>query len=231
MGLLRFFSIVARRHHLAQHSPEPLAAFYAVPLSLDDDYRQTPMVALDLETTGLDSQRDHILSIGLVQLDGGEIDLGSAWHQLVHSPQELREDNVVIHRLTDDNVAAAPPLTQVLPELLQRLGGRVLIAHHAGIELGFIDAACRRLYGQGFYMPTIDTELLARRQAQRQHRVIGPNGLRLANLRAEFGLPRKKSHNALYDALAAAELLQVLAASQAGRKPLPVRRLLKSRMG
>lgn len=231
LAMARFFSIPARRHYLAKRSSEVLRDFYLSPLSLDVDYRHCPMVALDLETSGLNPIEDSILSIGLINIDEGEIILDSAWHQLVRPGHALNAENVLIHQLTDDHLADAPTLMTILPELLQRLSGRVLIAHHAQMEIGFLDQACRQIYAQAFYQPCIDTEVLGRRQQRGAHDEMQANQLRLANLRQKYALPAIKSHHALNDALAAAELMLVQAAHIAGKRPLAVRHLLKSRLG
>ncbi len=232
MWLAHWFSINARRAQMARHSQTvPLQEFYRQPLPLDSDYRQSPLVVLDLETSGLDSRHDEILSIGLIQINSGQIELGSAWHQLVKPTSRLESDNVVIHQLTDDELHSAPSLEEVLPKLLKRLSGRVMVAHHSVVELGFLQQACRRVYGEDFYIPVIDTLVLAQQKMHKQHSVYAASGLRLANLCQQYGLPRIKAHNALNDALATAELFLAQAAERAGKGRLPLRRLLKSRMG
>ncbi|MCF8017280.1 MAG: 3'-5' exonuclease, partial [Chromatiaceae bacterium] len=95
---------------------------------------------------------------------------------------------------------------RVLRELLGVLAGRVLIAHHAKIELSFLDAACRELYGGGLLVRCVDTEVLARRTFERRNIPFRPSELRLHALCERYNLPRYRAHNAFYDALAAAEL-------------------------
>jgi DNA polymerase-3 subunit epsilon len=169
------------------------------------------IVALDFETTGLDPQVDHILSIGLVEIRGMSIHLDTAWHQLVTTDRPLPEETVVIHQITDDQAAEGLKLDDVLPMLLERLKGKVLLAHHAKVEKGFLDAACRNLYGAPFMATIIDTEALARRTKDRRHLSYKPRDLRLYNLRDEYRLPKYRSHNALNDALATAELFLAMA--------------------
>ena len=107
------------------------------------------------------------------------------------------------------------PLETLLPQLLQRLAGRVILVHYRNIEQNFIDAACRRLYGQPFIIPIIDTLPIALRLLELRNHTIQPGNLRLFNLRPHFGLPHYKAHNALYDALATAELFLAMAAEAA----------------
>lgn len=186
------------------------------------DWREITVVALDLETTGLDPQKDQILSVGLVEIHKGVIKLDTAWHKIINVGTEIPEESAVIHQITDDVVADGEPLEQVLPELLKRLSGKVMLVHYDTIEQGFIDAACRKFYGSPFLTQTIDTLKIAHRHMRRLNDTVQPESLRLFNLRRTYGLPEYKAHNALYDALATAELFLAMTAEIAprGKQPL-----------
>jgi len=180
------------------------------------------MVALDLETTGLDPGHDEILSVGLVCLKEGRIDLATAEHHLVAPARAIPEGSAVIHQITDDAAARGDALAEVIPRVLARLAGRVLLGHHVKVEREFLDAACQRLYGTGFLIPVSDTESLIRRWLEQRNQPFGGRDLRLDALRERYGLPRYKAHNALVDALATAELFCAFAAhaNLAGKVPL-----------
>lgn len=216
MELWPFTRERARRRALARRPAPPLAALLRVPLP----GRRTPaedveFVALDLETTGLDAAKDHILSVGLVHVVGGGIVLGTAYHRVVRLAGDVPEASAIIHRITDDHAAAGHAIEEVMPPVLERLGGRVMLVHHAALERAFLDAVCRRLYGGRFIVPIVDTEHLARRRLERRHDGLKAGDLRLANLRERYGLPRYQAHNALSDALATAELFLALSADMA----------------
>ncbi|WP_058556395.1 3'-5' exonuclease [Thiohalocapsa sp. ML1] len=191
----------------------PLRDYLAAPFPRPGlDYREVEYVAVDLETTGLDSRRDQILSIGWVRLDGDRIRLETARHRVVHVDGDIPAESAVIHQIMDDEAAGGLPLADVLPELLQDLSGRVLIAHHARIELGFIGAACKRLWGKRLLVRTVDTQTVARRLLDRRQIPYRGSDLRLHSLCERYNLPRHGAHNALSDALAAAELFLAQAA-------------------
>ena len=174
------------------------------------------IAAVDLETTGLDPRKDDILSIGMVEIHGLRIKLSTAWHTIIAVEQDIPAASAVIHQITDDHAAVAGRrLEEVLPQLLARLGGKVMLVHYARIEQQFLDAACRRLYGTPFIIPVIDTLVLAQRVFERQNHSIQTGDLRLFNLRPRYNLPRYKAHNALSDALSTAELFLAMAAEMA----------------
>lgn len=164
------------------------------------------IVSLDFETTGLDPKVDQILSYGKVHIRNGSILLGTAKHELVKAERLIPESSAVIHHITDDEVRDARPLDQVLPDLLSALGGKVMLVHYNKIEQGFLNAACKKLYGSPFIIPTIDTLFLSERVLLRRNHAIASNQLRLFNLRDNFNLPSYKAHNALNDAMTTAEL-------------------------
>jgi DNA polymerase-3 subunit epsilon len=164
------------------------------------------IVSLDFETTGLDPSKDQILSFGKVHIQNGIIHIATAQHELIQAQSLIPESSAVIHHITDDLANAARPLEQVLPDLLDSLSGKVMLVHYNKIEQGFLNAACQRLYGPPFIIPTIDTLFLAERVLVRRNHSVVANQLRLFNLRDRFKLPTYKAHNALNDAMTTAEL-------------------------
>ena len=223
-----WFSREHRRRKLAmQAAPGPLRDFLQTPWpSPDSDAREVEFAALDFETTGLDAQRDSILSAGWLALHGTAIDLGTAQHRILRSAQPLPEQSVLIHQLTDDAVAGGDRLENVLPTLLSFLAGRVLLAHHAQLEFQFLRQACRRIFGSDFVMPVVDTQWLALQSMRQRGLHYSAKDLRLFNLRQRYNLPRYRAHNALSDALATAELFVAQLAERAGAKPVRLKRLL-----
>jgi len=208
----------ARRNLLKQAKPGPMQAYLTHPFpSARTPCDEAELLALDLETTGLNPSKDHILSVGCVVVSRLSIPLACAAQRYVRQASAIPESSAVIHRITDDIAACGDDLPQVLAWLLSQLRGRVLLAHHAQIEQRFLDTACRAQFGTPFLAPTIDTLRLAHRRFTRRNDVFQSNELRLFNLRQRYHLPPMMAHNALNDALACAELLLVLAAESGSK--------------
>lgn len=203
-----------QRKRLLKKAPEgPLRDYLEQPIpDKKVDYRDVEYVAMDLETTGLDLLKDHILSFGLVVLNGREIKLSTAEHILLKTSRDIPEESAVIHQITHDQMALGNEIADVLPRVLQIMAGRVLIAHYARIEIGLISNACERLYGMRPPIPTVDTQAVALQLFRRRNITIAPKELRLGGLRERYNLPRYPAHNALSDALSAAELFLAEAA-------------------
>ncbi|WP_202863067.1 exonuclease domain-containing protein [Ornithinimicrobium murale] len=190
--------------------------------------RELDLLAVDLETTGLDPSRHQILSIGMIPVRGLAIELGGARQFLVRPAGTAGVGpSATVHGITDDVAAGAAPLEQVLPEVLAALEGRVLLAHHASIEVGFLTRACR---DRGLSVPdltVVDTVRLQRRVLRRGHvhSQVAEDDLALGAARRHLGLPRYHPHDALTDALACAELY--LAQVAALGEDLTLRQLLR----
>jgi DNA polymerase-3 subunit epsilon len=217
-----------RRRHIARSAPPgPFGTFYAQPLPpRARDWRSVEFVALDLETTGSDPRTDEIVSAGWVQIAGGAIDLGTASRRMVRPSGPMPEASAVIHAITDDEAAQGESLGRVLEEILDVLGGKVLVAHYARTEVGFLDAACRRCLGCGLVAPVVDTLELERRRYSKSGRTPVRGELRLDALRTRYNLPGHQIHDALSDAIATAELFLAQAASLSAAGPLALRALL-----
>jgi DNA polymerase-3 subunit epsilon len=216
-----------RRRFLRRVPPGPLRDYLAQPLpATSRDYRTTDYLAIDLETTGLDTARDLILSVGYVIVHGKRIDLGSARHRVVRIDRSIPEASAVIHQITDDQSAGGLELAEVLVELLEVLAGKVMIAHHASIECGFLANACRRLWQGGLPVRVVDTQVLAHRTFERRQIPFKSSDLRLHALGERYNLPRYGAHNALSDALAAAELFLAQTAYRDSGKALPLKEFL-----
>lgn len=215
-----------RRSRARAKAQGPLADFYAgswpdptVPAS------QLPLLAIDLETTGLDPANNQALSVGFVPVDGPDIVLGRAQHLIIQSVTEVGQ-SAVLHHLTDDMIALGLPMVDVLSETLSALKGRVLLAHYATIEVQFLSRACEQLFGAPLVVPTIDTLAL-------HHRLLSQgfddeargDELRLWNARQRYGLPSYSAHEALTDALACAELYLGQVAELSSVKPQTLRSL------
>jgi DNA polymerase-3 subunit epsilon len=186
-------------------------------------FSRTDFLVVDVETTGLNPRRDHVLELGWVPVTRGEVVLDGARGTLVRPPAgAVVGESAVLHGITDDDLAAAPGLVDLVPELRAALQGRVLVAHHAPIEIGFLDRVFRDWQADQAPLHVVDTMTLQRRLLVRGHGEPPPGALRLDAARRRFALPRYAAHHAATDAIATAELLLAQVAelgSRLGRAP------------
>jgi DNA polymerase-3 subunit epsilon len=173
--------------------------------------------ALDLETGGLDPRHDPILSVGMVPIRAGGIRLGEAYASLVRPADsaEIDPSSIRAHHLVPGDVRDAPPLEAVLEEIHRRLGEGALLVHQAALDVGFLRRAYKRCGMRWPDPPVVDTVALLIKAAKRA-RFVDPDApehepeLNLLLARRRHGLPDYGQHDALIDAIAAAELFLVL---------------------
>jgi DNA polymerase-3 subunit epsilon/ATP-dependent DNA helicase DinG len=161
-------------------------------------------VALDLETTGLDSGRDAIIEIGAVRFQGETI--LDRFATFVHPQRPIPLRIQQITGIGDRDVAGAPTIGQVAPELLSFVDGSVVavVAHNAPFDIGFLGRA-----GIHFHRPALDTHELA------TILLPGLPSYSLGELCSSLGITLPQAHRALDDAEAAARLLMQIQARMA----------------
>ncbi|NTU62211.1 MAG: DEAD/DEAH box helicase [Chloroflexi bacterium] len=151
------------------------------------------LVSLDLETTGLDPQRDAILEIGAVKFRGDEI--LDTFSTLINPGRAIPLKITDLTGIADRDVADAPRLFDVLPRLSSFVRDLPVIAHNVNFDLGFLQKQRVLLDNLG-----IDTFELAS--------MLIPHAGRysLGSLAKEVGITLPATHRALDDARVAQAL-------------------------
>jgi DNA polymerase-3 subunit epsilon len=203
----------AKRWYLAHKGfAEPMRSLLSSPLpSPSDPFEDVELVALDIETTGLDAASADMLSVGWVLVRGGRVALGTAKSFIVR-PSHGVGMSASVHGLTDTLVGTGYDWETVLDEIVEVLAGRVLLVHHAGLDKALLDRMCQRRFNTRLHVPVSDTLDLELKIRQRKHHLESGTSLRLSELRDAYGLPRYSAHDCLIDAIATAELLIAMVA-------------------
>lgn len=201
---------------------ERLRDFFAAwQLGPETPLAEAPLVALDVETTGLDARSHSLVSIGMVPFTLERILFSQRRHWLLKPRFPLQELSVTLHHITHSDLANAPDLEEVLGEVLGAMAGRLPVVHYRGIERSFLDSAVSHRLHENLLFPVIDTmELEARIYRQsllaRLRRWLGgkPVSIRMQESRLRYSLPAYQPHHAALDALATAELFQAQVAAR-----------------
>lgn len=151
------------------------------------------LVALDLETTGLDIEQDSIIEIGAVRLRDGKID--EEFGVLVNPGFVIPAETTHITGIHQDDLRHAPLLTDVLPQVSDFVGNAPVIAHNVAFDMGFM-----RRFGILKQNLPLDTVELASILLPRVPRYG------LSSLAEHFDIDLENAHRALDDARATAFL-------------------------
>ena len=103
---------------------------------------EVTFVVLDLETTGTSPSECAITEVGAVRYRGGE--RVGVFQTLVNPGVPIPPTITVITGITEAMVLPAPPIDEVLPALLEFIGGAVIVGHNVRFDISFLDAADRK---------------------------------------------------------------------------------------
>lgn len=156
-------------------------------------------VAIDTETTGLDPRRDAVVAIAVVPFRGGE-PMGG-YETLVNPGRPIPAASTRIHGITDDMVAAAPSLGEVLAEIETMCGHHVIVGHGVAFDLAIVERV-RRTHHRP---PLPNTALCTMRLAAALH--PGWADVTLEGLARRLGVPVERRHTAHGDALVAGAMM------------------------
>ncbi len=122
---------------------------------LDGDY-----IVFDIETTGLSNKTERITEIGAVRMHGGQV--GESFDIFVNPGKPIPPKITELTGITDAMVADAPDEAAALRQFYDFCGDcRVLVAHNAPFDTGFIRAAAQRS-GLPYEFTAVDTVPLCR---------------------------------------------------------------------
>lgn len=154
-------------------------------------------VVLDLETTGRNHNKDSIIEIAAVKyVHGNEI---GTFETLVNPGKLIPEEVTDLTGISNEAVATAPEIKEVLPEFITFIGKLPIVAHNAPFDKSFL---CDAFYtcGYNFDYSVIDTLKLSRKAFPEFE------NHKLENLKVWLELPEQPSHRALADVYTCAAL-------------------------
>ena len=182
-----------------------------------------PLVFVDLETTGANFANDRIIEIGLVQVDEHG---AREWSALVNPEKPIPPFITGLTGIDSSMVENAPTFEQLAPVVLEKLRGRLFIAHNARFDYSFLKREFKRL-GIDFRATNLCTVKLSRKLFPEHHRHS------LDTLVERYDIAVEDRHRALADArvlwdlwqrwhtLLPVEKIQTAINSISGRPELP----------
>jgi len=193
-------------------------------------------VVFDTELTGLHERQDEIVSIGAVRIKQLRILAGETFYAQVKPEKPLPKNSTLVHRLTPQQLEAAPPLAEVLPRFIDFCGKSLLVGHFVDLDSAFLNRACKRLFGSPLHNPCIDTLRLAQIHMERfgapyRNKIDGGHSYNLTELSRQYGLPAFIPHDALQDALQTAYLFLFLIKKFQGEGYRTLREIFRAGQG
>jgi DNA polymerase-3 subunit epsilon len=163
---------------------------------------QDRWVILDCETTGLDPERDLLLSIGAVAMIDGAIRLSDRFERTLRPSAQSSSSNVLIHGIGLHAQKQGESPEQVLREWQDWVAGAPCVAFHAAFDRSFLERAARQALGHEIRLQWLDLAELGP--------AVDPSSRARAldDWLDRYGIRVSPRHHASADALASAMLLQ-----------------------
>ena len=172
-------------------------------VDLDSALFDVCFAVVDVETTGGSPATAALTEIAAAKYQGG-VCVGE-FQSLVDPGCSVPPLISLLTGITDEMVLGAPPVSCLLPSLLEFLRGSVVVGHNVRFDLSFLDAALTDNGYEPIGNTVVDTLALARRLV----RPDVPN-CKLRTLATALRLEHLPSHRALDDVHATADLLHRL---------------------
>lgn len=165
-------------------------------IKLNTELDQTRFVVFDTETTGLNPNKDRILSIGAISILGNTIDVSNSFE--VYLKQDtFNAETVEIHGILKEGNLKKIEEKEALKQFLDYIGNAVLVAHHTGFDIEMINQCLKRMNLPKLKNKTLDTGVLFKKTSlcNNQDKHYG-----LDELTDLFNINRHDRHTASGDA-------------------------------
>ena len=153
---------------------------------------------IDLETTGLSPRCDEIIELAAIRVRDGEVQ--DSYQQLVRPKERISDFISSITNITNEMVADAPRIEDVLSDYLGFIGSDVVVGHNVCFDVNFIFDNCASIFGKAFTNNYINTVRVAKRLLDLPH-------YKLSDLCVYFGISGENAHRALADCQMTHELV------------------------
>lgn len=164
-------------------------------------------VVVDVETTGLDVQTDRLISIGAVEVEGAKVRLNRSFEVIFRQPAASERNNILIHGIDGTTQLTGVEPARAMLEFLDFAGPSPRVGFHADFDRIMIQRAGEAFLGDMPLAPWLDLAYLAPALLAKSG---GDAPHSLDDWAARFGITNPRRHNALADALATAQLLQIV---------------------
>lgn len=193
---------------------------------LPSDLKKIRFVVLDTETTGLDHEKDRMLSIGALSIQDNTIAIQDSFEVFLDQ-HFYHAKNIEIHGILQDERKERITELEALVQFLEFVGNGVLVAHHVGFDRTMIDNALKRHGMPKLKNKVLDTSILYKRTLINSPLLPRQEQYSLDELAEKFDISKKDRHTALGDAYITAIAFMKIINKLKLKKNFSVRRLLK----
>lgn len=162
---------------------------------LEDEY-----VCFDCETTGLNIQKDDIISIGAVIIKNNRIISSRRFVKYIKPKTKLQEEAIKIHHIRECDLKEAEEIEKVIDEFLKFIGNRKLVGYFLEFDIAMINKYLKPKLG--IKLPNRAYEVSAIYHDWKIEKIPQSNiDLRFDTILSELEIPNMGKHDAYNDAI------------------------------
>lgn len=170
---------------------------------LFNPYTGDEMVAIDCETTGLDTRRAELVSLAAVRLKGDRVLTSQSLDLRLARPASLSGDSIRIHRLRGIDLEGGDSIEAALAKFLDFVGNRPLVGWCLEFDLAILNRYLRAHLGFELPNARVEVSQAYARALRRSRPELIPN-LRFEAVAEALEVPVMGRHTALGDAVTTA---------------------------
>jgi len=167
---------------------------------LFEPYHGDEVVVFDTETTGLNTKKDAVLSIGAVKVKGNRILTSQSFEVFLKPSKEISVESIKIHHIRPCDLEDALQPLEAMEKFLAFIGNRPLVGYYLEFDVAMINRFIKPWIGVGLPNQQIEISGL---YFDKKIALI-PQGnidLRFDTILTALNIPRMGQHNALNDAI------------------------------
>lgn len=163
------------------------------------NFEDLVFVVLDTETTGFSFDEDRILSIGAVKIKRETLSVQEVF-DIYLAQEKFSKDTVHVHGLLKNGQRDCISEILALEKFLEYVGNAIIVAHHAGFDMGMLNTALERNGLPKLKNTVLDTGVIYKKTLIKSYLVQPKTNYSLDELADKFSISKKDRHTALGDA-------------------------------
>ena len=165
-----------------------------------EPYYGAELVVLDTETTGLDTKKDEILSIGAVIIRDGKIVMHDTYECFVKPSSRISQESIKIHHIRECDLAQAIEPEEAIRGLLDFVRNRPIAGYYIDFDHKILSRYTKEIIGTALPNPTIELSSMYYKR-YRKSSAYEFVDLKFDTIMEALELPFLGKHDALNDAI------------------------------
>ena len=165
-----------------------------------EPYSGDEVVVFDTETTGLNTKKDTVVSIGAVKVKGDRILTSESFEVFLKPSKEISVESIKIHHIRPCDLEHALEPLEGVKKFLEFIGNRPLVGYYLEFDMAMMNRLIKPWIGVTLPNKQIEVSGL---YFDKKIALI-PQGnidLRFDTILTALNIPRMGQHNALNDAI------------------------------